>query len=534
MFVLALALFILQTALIGLMLLERRRRIRAQQVVADQLTYGQLIAELTTDAERHTYESPRALEDAIARIGRYSGAGTVVFQRHDGDKEKTRRPVVWHNPNNRGATRGAKLEIPLITNGESMGLLQLHRSDEGEGWPTQLAERMVAAGEIIAGAAARADAAQALRRGEELNRAVLASLTTQIAILDRAGTIVRVNEAWRELAQRALRVYDHDGFAGVNYLAECERAGARNCEEALDVKRGIEAVLERKAQRFTFEYRDAVPEERWYLLTVDRLEHEDGGAVVAHLDITDRRMAERDAGETRRQIAHMGRVVLIGEMAAAISHELSQPLAAIRANAEAGARILRVNGNGQPNEAQEIFADIITAGRRAGEVVEHIRMLLRNEQPELTTVDLNDVCRNAVQLIKRDAALHGTRLELSLAGELPVARGDPVQLQQVVLNLALNALDAMRSSTRDREVRVGTAVAHDEVEIYVRDTGQGLPPDVQSHLFESFFSTKPNGLGLGLVIVRSIVERHRGRVRAENADSGGAVFRVLLPRALNV
>ena len=530
--VIAIGLFLLQTALIALMLLERQRRLRAQREVADQGAYERMIAELTTDAVRHTYDAPRALEDALGRIGTYSKASTVIFLRHDGDGEKARRPIAWQAAN-AGGSRGAKLEIPLITNGESIGILQLYRSADSDGWPIQLAGRMVAAGEIIAGAVARADSAQAVRSGEELNRAVLASLTTQIAILDSAGTIVRVNESWRELAQRGLRQYDHEGFVGANYLEECARASARGCDEALDIKRGIEAVLARKAQRFTFEHHCLLPDEKWYLLTVDRLEHEDGGAVVTHLDVTDRRIAERDAVETRRQIAHMGRVVLIGEMAAAISHELSQPLAAIRANAEAGARML-AGTVARPDEVQEIFADIITAGRRAGEVVDHIRMLLRNEPPKLTTVDLNDVCRSAVQLIKRDAALRGTRLELALDTELPTARGDPVQLQQVVLNLALNALDATRSSTRDREVRVGTAVAPEEVEIFVRDTGDGLPPDVQSHLFESFFSTKPNGLGLGLVIVRSIVERHSGRIRAENADSGGALFRVLLPRAIKV
>jgi signal transduction histidine kinase len=100
----------------------------------------------------------------------------------------------------------------------------------------------------------------------------------------------------------------------------------------------------------------------------------------------------------------------------------------------------------------------------------------------------------------------------------------------VVLNLALNALDAAMNSRDVREVEVGTAIGNEEVEIYVRDNGVGLPADVQSHLFQSFFSTKPNGLGLGLVIVRSIVERHQGRVRAENVETGGALFRVLLPR----
>ena len=317
---------------------------------------------------------------------------------------------------------------------------------------------------------------------------------------------------------------------GRNYLEECQRAAQRDCDEARDIKHGIEAVLARKAQRFTFEYHSSKPEDRWYLLTVDRLEHEDGGAVVSHVDITDRRNAERDAAETRRKITHMGRVVLIGEMAAAVSHELSQPLAAIRANAEAGV-ILSGRPHASSFDAKEIFEDIRAAGLRATQVVEHIRMLLRDQPPQTAAVDVNEVCRSAVQLIKRDAALRRTKVNLELDECAPAIVGDSVQLQQVVLNLVLNALDAMMTSDREREVTVGTREESDAVEIYVSDTGDGLPADVQAHLFESFFSTKPKGLGLGLVIVRSIVERHHGRIQAENGSGGGALFRIFIPSA---
>jgi signal transduction histidine kinase len=513
--------------LILLVLFERRGRIRAELAVADQLAYESMIAKLTTDAVRHAYDAPRALEDALGRIGVYANASTVIF-RHVGETEE-RRSLVWRSPDPPPAQGTVQLEVPLIINGKPTGVLQLHRNAEGGGWPTQLAARIVAAGEIIASAVARGESAQAVRAGEALNSAVLASLATEIAILDQHGLIIRVNDAWLDLARRGLKEYEHSGFVGHNYLAECERAAQRDCEEARDVKHGIEAVLARKAQRFTFEYHTS-PQDRWYLLTVDRLEHEHGGAVVSHVDITDRRNAERDAAETRRKITHMGRVVLIGEMAAAVSHELSQPLAAIRANAEAGVLL-----SGRPHasnyDAKEIFEDIRAAGQRATQVVEHIRMLLRDQPPEVKAVDVNEVCRSAVQLIKRDAALRRTKVELDL-DEYPAAvLGDSVQLQQVVLNLVLNALDAMMTTEGDREVKVGTRVASEEVEICVTDTGDGLPADVQSHLFESFFSTKPKGLGLGLVIVRSIVERHEGRIRAENGSGGGAVFRIFLPLA---
>jgi signal transduction histidine kinase len=385
---------------------------------------------------------------------------------------------------------------------------------------------------LIAGAMARARDARAVREGELLNRAVLASLSTQIAILDSNGTIIRVNDAWRQRAFSADVGVDRDAFLGQNYLDECLRAEERGCREAGDVRHGIESVLDRGEWHFRHEYNWSSPDVRWYELRVDRLEHEDGGAIITHIDVTDRRLAEVKAEETRRQLTHLGRVAMVGELAAAVSHELRQPLAAIRANAEAGTQLL---AKSPPDlcEATQIFRDIVEDDIRATSIIEHIRLLLRKEAPISSTVDLNEICRQAVHLLKRDALLRRTRLELSLESQLTPIAGDPIQLQQVVLNLALNALDSASASAGDSAVTVSTAWREGEIEIAVRDTGPGLAPDVERHLFESFFSTKEQGLGMGLSIVRSIVERHHGRVRAENdatpGSAGGAVFRVLLP-----
>jgi C4-dicarboxylate-specific signal transduction histidine kinase len=242
-----------------------------------------------------------------------------------------------------------------------------------------------------------------------------------------------------------------------------------------------------------------------------------------------RARAELRADETRRQIAHMARVAMIGELAATISHELRQPLCAIRSNAQAGALLLARRPH-DVNTAQQIFQDIGDEGVRASEVIDNIRMLLRKEQPAVAGVDVNDVCRHAVRLLQGDAKLRHTRLELLLDPAQSPVVGDAVQLQQVVLNLALNALDAASgSSSPDRAVTIQTVARDASMEVSVHDTGNGLAPGTEHHLFEPFFSTKTSGLGLGLVIVRSIVERHNGRVLAENHPLGGAVFRVVLP-----
>jgi C4-dicarboxylate-specific signal transduction histidine kinase len=156
--------------------------------------------------------------------------------------------------------------------------------------------------------------------------------------------------------------------------------------------------------------------------------------------------------------------------------------------------------------------------------------LRKDESALVTTFDLNQVCRETVRLLQHDAARRHTRLELSLASTALMVTGNPIQLQQVVLNLVLNALDAASLSTTDRFVIVQTESRGDYVEAVVHDSGPGLQPAVQSHLFEPFFTTKKGGLGLGLVIVRSIMEQHHGHVRAENHATGGAVFRIRLPR----
>ena len=237
--------------------------------------------------------------------------------------------------------------------------------------------------------------------------------------------------------------------------------------------------------------------------------------------------------ESRAQVAHIARVATLGELAATISHDVSQPLTAIRASAQA---VMLLLNRAPPNlhEVREILRDIGRDSGRAAEILDHIRALLRKQDPASAPVDLNLVCTEAIQLLEHDAARRNVALRLSLDSSVPPVIGDAVQLQQVVLNLALNALDAAEAATRngnDPEVVVGTATRPGTVEVFVRDSGPGLPSETQSRIFEPFFSTKSHGLGMGLAIVRSIVDRHRGKVQAENHGSGGAVFKVLLPIA---
>jgi C4-dicarboxylate-specific signal transduction histidine kinase len=242
-------------------------------------------------------------------------------------------------------------------------------------------------------------------------------------------------------------------------------------------------------------------------------------------DITDRKRAE----EANQKLAHASRLAVMGELTASIAHEINQPLGAILANADA-AELLLEAGHQRLDEVRRILADIRKDDLRASEVVRRIRELVRSQQFERQPLDLNEVIADVLQLLGADAARRGVALEAALAPGLPVVRGDRVHLQQVLLNLLLNGMEAMADTPNPRRrLTVRTEVNGGGVEVAVTDNGCGIPAATLSRLFESFFTTKADGLGLGLSIARSIVEAHGGRIWAENRPEGGATFRFTMP-----
>jgi two-component system, LuxR family, sensor kinase FixL len=248
------------------------------------------------------------------------------------------------------------------------------------------------------------------------------------------------------------------------------------------------------------------------------------------IDITERKQAELDAQRGRAELSHLSRVALIGEMSASIAHELNQPLAGILSNAAAGQRFID-KGDVDLREISEMLGDIIADGRRANDVVRGIRGMVKKKQVERRSVDLNEVVMEALRMVSPDAVLRSCQLETSLDANLPVIEGDPVQLQQVLLNLVINAFDAMRDTAPSkRKVLIATQSNGDgTVRASVRDHGVGIAEDMRDRLFDPFFSTKTEGLGMGLAIVRSIIEAHGGTITAENVDHCGARFEFVLP-----
>ena len=247
-------------------------------------------------------------------------------------------------------------------------------------------------------------------------------------------------------------------------------------------------------------------------------------------DVTDRRIAQSEAQELRRELAHSGRVSLLGQLASSLAHELSQPLGAILRNTEAAELMLQASTIDR-EELQELVADIRRDDHRAGLVIERMRSLLKGRQLEMLPVALDGVVQDVLALVHADSESRHVRIDCELEPSLPKVQGDRVHLSQVLLNLILNAMDAVAHLTPERRrVTVGAARnGHQTVELYVADAGEGIPPDAVNQVFEPFFTTKPAGMGMGLAITRSIVERHGGRISLSNATGQGARFNVTLP-----
>ena len=290
-----------------------------------------------------------------------------------------------------------------------------------------------------------------------------------------------------------------------------------------------------KGENFDSEYRLILPDgiERW-MSTRGSVHLDDAGKPArllgVSIDVTARKQAEHEAQRDRAELSHLSRVALMGEMSASIAHELNQPLAGILSNAAAGQRFLD-HGNIDQAEIRELLGDIIADGRRASDVVRGIRGMVKKEQVARHSMDLNEVVMDAVRMASGDALLRSCQLETSLDANLRAIDGDPIQLQQVLLNLVMNAFDAMRETpTPSRKVLITTELNGDgTVRTSVRDHGVGISENMRERLFDPFISTKTEGLGMGLAIVRSIVEAHGGTITAENVDDGGARFEFVLP-----
>jgi two-component system, LuxR family, sensor kinase FixL len=289
---------------------------------------------------------------------------------------------------------------------------------------------------------------------------------------------------------------------------------------------------------YALEYRLLLPDGRMrWIASQGRVEFDASHRPIrirgASIDITARKQVEQEMLRLQHEIAHVGRVSVMGQLATTLAHEISQPLGAILRNAEAAALFIQ-DPTPDLAEIAATLEDIRKDDQRAGAIIDRMRTMLRRGQGEMLPLEVGQVLRDVAALLRADAAARHVNLVLEVPDALPAVRGDRVQLQQVLLNLVLNSMDALEGIAGDASrtvvVAAGRGAAQD-VEISVADTGPGIPADSLERIFDPFFSTKSRGVGMGLSISRTLVEAQGGRLWAENSAAGGARLRMTLPIA---
>ena len=247
-------------------------------------------------------------------------------------------------------------------------------------------------------------------------------------------------------------------------------------------------------------------------------------------DVTSSKQAEEKLLLQREELTHVTRVATLGELAASLAHEINQPLTAILSNAQAAQRFLN-RDNPDLEEVRDILADIISDDKRAGDVIRQLRSLFRKEALDLTSLDINSVIEQVITLVKSEAIIRNVSVEIRLDRSLPPVPGDRVHLQQLILNSILNASEALADSeVSSRKVIISTGTEDGkDVKVGIRDYGRGIDEENLDQIFKPFYTTKAEGLGMGLSINRSIIEAHGGRAWAENNPAGGAAFYYTIP-----
>ncbi len=554
-------------------LIEERGR--AQEALRERLSFGELLARLSgAFVHLPAYAIDSAIEAWLQRLGEFLGLDRITIRRFSADGQTLAVSHSWASPqspptplivagrdlpwavrrlreeqtvvfarprdlpDDAGLDRDwfrrtgirSGLILPLVGGGRIFGSLAFFALAAERSWPEEVVQRLRLVAEVFANSLARKEAEDALRASELMKSAILASLSSSVAVLDFEGRVIAVNENWTRFACEH-PAWDAQTGLGLSYLEACRHAAREGVAHAAEAMEGIAAVLERRRPSFLLEYaQDASVGNQWFALSAVPLDRPEGGAVVFHTDVSERKRIELEAQRSRQELAHFTRVSTMGELTASLAHELNQPLTGILANAQAARRFLDASPP-DLGEVQEILGDIIEDDKRAAEVIQRLRDLLRKGESQQLPLDLNAVIRDVAKLVSSDAVIRNVTLTLVLDPDLPIVIADRVQLQQVILNLLINGMEAMGDTVGgERPLVVRTECTEAKgVHVSVRDAGPGLRDGTQEMVFEPFYTTKPAGMGMGLAIARSIIEAHEGAIWAVNNATRGAAFHFTLP-----
>jgi len=366
----------------------------------------------------------------------------------------------------------------------------------------------------------RERAEDALRRSEDRLRLVIDTLPALVWSKSPDGSADFLNQRFREYTGLSLEEGLGWGWM-MNAFHPEDRA-----EEEWRAAFAAGEPFEKEAR-----LRRADGEYRWFLLRAAPLRDERGNVVKWYgtsVDIEDRKRAEAALQEAQDKLAHVTRAVAMGELAAAIAHEVNQPLTAIVTNANFSLRQLK-GSTANLDELRTAIAEIVNDATRASAVISRIRGLLVKGSPRRTELDVKEITQEVIILLRHELTRNRISLRADFAPNLPRVPGDPVQLQQVLINLVVNAIEAMRTSTgRPRELHIRLEKNAHGILVQVQDSGPGIAPELADRIFEPFFTTKTEGIGMGLSISRSIIESHGGQLSLAS-DSRGALFQFILP-----
>jgi signal transduction histidine kinase/ABC-type uncharacterized transport system substrate-binding protein len=571
----ALLILTLQLFLIVILLWERRQRVRSQHQLEERLRFETLLAQIASslsaagpgEVDYPIQQCLRGVRDFFdvnrASIWQLQPESDALLLTHVWPEDAAIRSAVnpEHFPHTvqrlaRGEIvqfanefersslmdcdafrdAGAKsfLAIPLKSDENAIRVFSLIGESKATYWSSEIVTRLRTIADMLGHVLARQNATKALRESELLKGSILESLRSNVCVIDNAGVILEVNQSWVDFAAENSMERRSTAGVGVNYLEICRESD--NGEESAKAVSGIVSVLDGSRHSFEMEYECHSPnKQRWFRMSVMGLPRPKGGAVISHTDITAQTLAEFEQQRMKEETAQMNRATEMGQLVASLAHELAQPLAAVLSNAQAASRLAS-----RPDldlvEIKTAIADIIEDDQRASAVLNHVRTILKKHTVVPHKVNLNQIVEDVILIVRNNAQLRGVQLKSALYPDAVLVRGDEVPLQQVLLNLVLNAMDAVAHLPAERRVLTVKTCVRDGCEsgvLAVEDEGPGVPDGLRAKLFTPFFTTKTEGLGMGLAICSAILTSLGGSINFKNRSERGATFEVELPLASN-